>query len=384
MGYSKDPNGTNRRAAKATKSFIKIGFGIVSAIFNLNKSSKKKPIRKEYIMDKATRDLVNEALRGSDEFIRDTEEFIRKLERERIADERRESEMVKNNENVIPHINRNNNASKKKSKRRKSTINIPVNPKWNEKLKCADCYSLNEPHFKFCTKCGSALDYESMDKEILKYHFQYEKCIYCFQLTPVGSLNKYCVNCGKIVDHTASANMQESTDYRKIVINNDQRALDPTNWNSKDQIELNKLITDNKDFGNILDECTRNNNKGINLEKDGKIDQAIEVYERNIVLRYPATHSYWRLIKLYRKEKDYNNELRIINIAIDVFMDENERRASDFINRFPSMSDKVMDALETNTSFRFTEGDYALVLYDVMEFINRSEKVKQLINKTRQ
>nr|DAL72485.1 MAG TPA: hypothetical protein [Caudoviricetes sp.] len=98
MGYSKDPNGTNRRAAKATKSFIKIGFGIVSAIFNLNKSAKKKPIRKDYTMDKATRDLVNEALRGSDEFIRDTEEFIRKLERERIADEKREKEM-KNKKN---------------------------------------------------------------------------------------------------------------------------------------------------------------------------------------------------------------------------------------------------------------------------------------------
>lgn len=68
------------------------------------------------------------------------------------------------------------------------------------------------------------------------------------------------------------------------------------------------------------------NNYGIELEKRGEIDGAIATYEENIKLRYPAHHSYKRLMVLYRKRKDKENEKRIINIALEVFPEYEEYR----------------------------------------------------------
>lgn len=64
------------------------------------------------------------------------------------------------------------------------------------------------------------------------------------------------------------------------------------------------------------------NNKGIELEKNGDIESAIITYEENVKLGYPARHQYDRLIILYHKNKDYENEKRILNKAIELFPDE--------------------------------------------------------------
>lgn len=71
----------------------------------------------------------------------------------------------------------------------------------------------------------------------------------------------------------------------------------------------------------LLSDCANLNNKGIAFEKSGDINSAIKVYEQNIASDnpYPATHSFDRLMILYRKQKDYNNEIRIIEKAIKVF-----------------------------------------------------------------
>ena len=59
------------------------------------------------------------------------------------------------------------------------------------------------------------------------------------------------------------------------------------------------------------------------LEKEGNIEAAIKKYESNIFDGcYQARHSFDRLIILYRKEKDYNNEIRVIKRAIEVFPGE--------------------------------------------------------------
>lgn len=61
------------------------------------------------------------------------------------------------------------------------------------------------------------------------------------------------------------------------------------------------------------------NNEGIALEKAGKIEEAISIYEDCISIGYPAAHSYERLMILYRKAKDFKNEIRIIKIALKVY-----------------------------------------------------------------
>lgn len=72
-------------------------------------------------------------------------------------------------------------------------------------------------------------------------------------------------------------------------------------------------------FSKALSETASNNNIGIDFEKKGNIYGAIEMYEKNIDIAYPALHSYERLMILYRKEKRYNEEIRVIEKAIKDF-----------------------------------------------------------------
>lgn len=68
--------------------------------------------------------------------------------------------------------------------------------------------------------------------------------------------------------------------------------------------------------------CAELNNKGIELEKQGKIVEAIAIYEENIKGDcYPAMHSFDRLLVLYRKSKDYENEKRVAEKALYLFSD---------------------------------------------------------------
>lgn len=122
---------------------------------------------------------------------------------------------------------------------------------------------------------------------------------------------------------------------------------------------------------------------GIDLEREGMIDEAIKVYEKSIISKLPIKHPYERLAILYRKKKDYENEIRVIKTAIEVFMKENERRANRVFDEDGSMYNQVMLALETNESIKYEDGKWAFVQYDVMNYITRLEKAKKLFEKSK-
>jgi len=68
----------------------------------------------------------------------------------------------------------------------------------------------------------------------------------------------------------------------------------------------------------LLNNSVSLSEKGSKLEKEGKIDEAIKVYEKNIESGcYPAAFSFKRLSVIYRGRKDYDNELRVIERAIE-------------------------------------------------------------------
>lgn len=82
------------------------------------------------------------------------------------------------------------------------------------------------------------------------------------------------------------------------------------------------------------------NNKGIELEKQGKIQEAIKVYEKNISYGdCNATHSYDRLLVLYRKQKDYENEKRICELAISTF--KTEKKYKDRLEKINNLINKT-------------------------------------------
>ncbi|WP_271401844.1 tetratricopeptide repeat protein [Salinicoccus roseus] len=64
------------------------------------------------------------------------------------------------------------------------------------------------------------------------------------------------------------------------------------------------------------------NLKGKELEKAGEIDKAIELYEKNIEEEFEGDFPYNRLAIIYRKRKQYQEEIRVLNQAISVFKKE--------------------------------------------------------------
>lgn len=88
--------------------------------------------------------------------------------------------------------------------------------------------------------------------------------------------------------------------------------------------QSSKIRAENRKRGAALQHCVELNNNGISCEKMGKIEAAITTYETNISLGYSAHHAYKRLMVLYRKQKDYHNERRVILRALEIFPAEME------------------------------------------------------------
>ena len=144
---------------------------------------------------------------------------------------------------------------------------------------------------------------------------------------------------------------------------------------------INRILNKEKKHSALeeqLNNCATLNNYGIKLEKSGQIDAAIEVYENNIKDEcYPATHSFDRLIILYRKRKDYQNEQRVIQKAIQGFSLENEYRAKNAILECPSKEKEVSRALLKCEKVKSNDGfHYLFVPYDVNKYKLRLDKLQ--------
>lgn len=108
-------------------------------------------------------------------------------------------------------------------------------------------------------------------------------------------------------------------------------------------IELDKRLAARKAADKLLSDCAKRNTKGKEYEKAGKIGLAIKTYEKNIDGEcYPACHSFDRLMVLYRKRKEYNKELAVIEKALDVLCE----RYPDLKNKYENRKQKVNDLIE--------------------------------------
>lgn len=94
--------------------------------------------------------------------------------------------------------------------------------------------------------------------------------------------------------------------------------------NKKDYQEAREYIVNQLRREYILQRSTRLNLRGIEYEKAGKIEDAIKVYEENIAMRSNGRHSYDRLKIIYRRQKDRENEIRVLRVAISVFGEGSE------------------------------------------------------------
>ena len=149
-----------------------------------------------------------------------------------------------------------------------------------------------------------------------------------------------------------------------------------------DQFE--KLRKENEQFYMRIRTIAHRNNLGISLEKDGMTDEAIEQYELNIKDGYPATHSFNRLMVIYRRTKCYEDEIRVIKRAIDVFSCENRRRANNAISRHPDKEDSIRMSEQSCTQiYEEKEGRITVLFnpYPVTKYRQRLDKAHKLYQK---
>ena len=89
-----------------------------------------------------------------------------------------------------------------------------------------------------------------------------------------------------------------------------------------------------------LQEIANGNTSGEALEKDGKLDEAIIQYEKLAAKGVDTPFTYRRLAILYRKAKKGDDELRIIQAALENIPKSNAKHYSWFQDRLNKFTNK--------------------------------------------
>ncbi len=77
------------------------------------------------------------------------------------------------------------------------------------------------------------------------------------------------------------------------------------------------------------EEQTRRNIDGMELERSGRLDLALELYEQNVDEGFEGDWPYGRLVAYYEKIGRYDEAERVLNRAIVVFKASKKRSAED-------------------------------------------------------
>jgi len=79
----------------------------------------------------------------------------------------------------------------------------------------------------------------------------------------------------------------------------------------------------------VLEEQTRRNLDGMELESAGRVDLAIELYEQNVDEGFVGDWPYSRLVMVYERQGAYEQAERVLRRAIEVTKADRRRPAAD-------------------------------------------------------
>jgi len=195
------------------------------------------------------------------------------------------------------------------------------------KIKCPLCGFENEEGSKFCKNCNEPLFKQgySEDNPYLKKR---------------GNKNQSFefISDKKVKGETEGGKLKRlNLEYEKLL---------------KDPNSSLKLI---EKHGNIISKIENNminrNLKGRELEKECKIDEAIELYEKNIKEEFDGNYPYERLAIIYSKKGLLEDEIRVLEKAVWVFENIVYKNRSD---RLPK-TDRFKKRLEKANKKRLQE-----------------------------
>ena len=141
----------------------------------------------------------------------------------------------------------------------------------------------------------------------------------------------------------------------------------------------------NRRLSEILDIMVDRNNKGIELEKKKDIENAIKLYEQNVADEFFGTHPYDRLAMIYRKRKQFEDEIRILKRKISIFEKINQEELHYFLEHgskdYPK---KLIEKAKSFKQIRDTKGRVIFNPYPIDDYQKRLEKAKILKEKDRE
>lgn len=78
-----------------------------------------------------------------------------------------------------------------------------------------------------------------------------------------------------------------------------------------------------------MDRQTRRNLEGLEMERAGQIEQAVELYEQNVAEGFEGDWPYGRLVAHYEKLGAWDQAQRVLERGIEVFSQSRRRTAGD-------------------------------------------------------
>jgi len=112
----------------------------------------------------------------------------------------------------------------------------------------------------------------------------------------------------------------------------------------RNEIEKELYFTD-REYKQMKDEDDRFTHQyqdhialGIEAEEAGDIEEAIEEYEASVAAGFNGSHPYKRLAILYRRQKKYDDEIRVLKTAVKVFS-KNASKAGWFNERLKKVQE---------------------------------------------
>ena len=163
------------------------------------------------------------------------------------------------------------------------------------KIKCPLCGLENEERSKFCKNCNEPLFKQeySEDNPYIKKRGNKDQ--------PLKLISDEEVK----AETEGGKYKRLNLEYGKLLENSDSN--------------FNLIKKYRKELSKIENNLVNRNLKGIKLEKEGKIDKAIKLYEKNIEEEFDGSHPYERLAIIYSKKGSLEDEIRVLEKAVWVF-----------------------------------------------------------------
>ena len=176
-----------------------------------------------------------------------------------------------------------------------------------------------------------------------------------------------------------------SREFEKQRHNTKEEAMQLKKFFENPQYEPNpveEIRLHNRRLAEILDIMVNRNNKGIEVEKKGDIESALKLYEQNVTDEFFGTHPYDRLAMIYRKRKQFDDEIRILKRKISIFEKINQEELHHFLEHYSKNYPKeLIEKAKSFKQIRDTKGRVIFNPYPIDDYQKRLEKVRILKGK---